>query len=111
MRKRSRPEIDGFVLRSGYVVSFEAPDAPSIVDHLKNAILGESLQTLRSKRKKTWEAVAKDIVAEITHLAKTMPPDIAQGLLIALLSDAVFERLRAIAADHGLQAPITRTIQ
>lgn len=80
------------VLRSGYVVSFEELDATSIVDHLKNAILGGSLQALGSKRKKTWEVVAKEVVAEeITHLAKMMPPDIAQGLLIALLSDAVVE--------------------
>jgi hypothetical protein len=111
MRKRSTRKQDGFVLRSGYVVPFDAQDAQDMVDHRKNAILGESLQALRSKRKKNWDVVAKEIVAEITHLATTMPPDIAEGLLIALLSDAVFERLRAIATDHGLQAPSTTTIQ
>jgi hypothetical protein len=50
MRKRSTPKVDGFVLRSGYVVPFDGLDASSMVDHLKNAVLGESLQTLQRSR-------------------------------------------------------------
>jgi len=34
--------VDGFLLRSGYLVAFDA-DVPGMIDHLKNAIIGESI--------------------------------------------------------------------
>jgi len=40
-----------------------------------------------------------------------MPPDIAHGLLVALLSASVFERLGVVAGDYKLEVPMTPTIQ
>ena len=96
---RRKKMVDGFVLRSGYEVSFDEVDPSGMVDHLKNAIIGEAVERCKRKRRLSWESVAKEIAAEIEHLAATMPPEIAQGLLIALLHERVIERLMTIAND------------
>ena len=111
MGKPSGKRVLGFVLRSGYVVPITR-DTSRMIDHLRNAIIGESFEMLKAKRNKGWKAVEREILAEITHLATTMPPQIAQGLLFGLLSDAVFERLREVSEQHAIQAPpITDKIQ
>ena len=107
MGKQSREHVPGFVLRSGYVVPFDGLDTRGMVDHLKNAILGESLQRIARGQNSCWDTVATELVAEITHVIERMPPDIAHGLLIGLLSDAVFERLRAAAVEQHLDLPET----
>lgn len=73
MPKASPKRVPGFVFRSGYVVPFTEGDVAGMIDHLKNAILGESLARLKTKRKKTLKAVANEIaqlgVVRPMHLA------------------------------------------
>jgi hypothetical protein len=107
---RRKKAVCGFVLRCGYTVEFDE-DVPAMMDHLKNAILGESLAACKRKRRSSWKLVAREIAAEIEHLAATMPPEIAKGLLIALLHERVIERLITIADDLKLKVPPKTTIQ
>lgn len=107
---RHEKAVGGFVLRSGYTVEFEE-DIPAMLDHLKNAILGESVAACKRKRRVSWESIAREIGAEVEHLAATMPVEIAHGLLTALLHERVIERLVTIADDLQLQVPPSTTIQ
>jgi hypothetical protein len=112
-RKRSGDGGAEFVLRSGYVIPYDADDAVGMLNHLKSAILGESLERAAANEEKKWDTLTQEIAAEITHVMSTTPPDIARGLLIALLSAAVFERLRAMATEEEIQdiPDETETIQ
>lgn len=111
MAKRSKPKFDGFVLRSGYLVPLDSTDAPAMVDHLQSAILGDSLQKIARQRRKSWQQVAKEIEAEVEHLADSMPVEFARALMIALLTQSVIDRLRETAKDVGFPALLTKTIQ
>jgi hypothetical protein len=104
----------GFVLRSGQVVPFDEHDPSGMIDLLKAAIMADCLQlaTRSGKPLTTWDPITREIVAEVTHLAETMPPLMVRGLLIDLLSTAVFEDVQAMAAALKLEdAPVPKTIQ
>jgi hypothetical protein len=105
MARRAPKRVVGFVPRSGCTVPFDAGDAGGLLDHLKTAIAGDSLRSMKSRRKKSWELVAKEIAAEANHLATTIPPDIAEGLLSTLLHGAAIDRLHEMAKDIGIDAP------
>ncbi len=83
MAKRSPKRLPGFVFRSGYIVPFEA-DRRATLDHLQKAIIGESMdQAHGPKNPNKNKALAKEIVAVASHLARSLPTDLA----IALLAD------------------------
>src|SRR5829696_2419470 len=54
--------------------------------------------------------VANEVLARIKHRATMTPPSIARGLLVALVSEGAFDKLRAVAertpdpstAHHGI---------
>jgi hypothetical protein len=104
MPRRSRGP-GGFVLRSGYIVEFDADDAAAMVDHLMNAIGGESLQRTGRARKPSWRRVMKEVLAEIEHVVDHAPPNIARGLLISFLHEKVWDRMREHFAKHYPPSP------
>ena len=95
-----KPRTDGFVLRSGYTVPFDPSDPQGMVQHLKQAILAETLQRIKANpHQKGWDATLRQIHEEITHVVTNMPPPIARGFLIDLLMQDIGEVLSALAEE------------
>lgn len=99
------PAEQGFVLRCGVVIPFNASDVVATAELLRQAIVAESLQAAEQKQAMTWDDVIAEVAAEITHVITNAPATIAQTLLITLLSDKVFDLLISIAHDHDLEPP------
>src|SRR4051812_18386173 len=100
--------VPAFVLRSGETVPFrrgghEAMDG--LLDELMTAIVRDALQRGQTQPdpQSLLNTVGNEILAEVTHLADTMPAVIAQGLLIKLLYDEVFARLEADMTEYQRQ--------
>jgi len=105
MSKDMKDNLQDIVLRSGYAVPYDPLDAVAMVEHLRQAIVGESLRIAGEKQLKSWDDVAGEVVAEITHLSTTVTTEVLHCLLVALLSDTSFDLLIAIGKDHGLEKP------
>jgi hypothetical protein len=109
-KPRRRPIPRAFVLRSGYTIPFDGADPRAIMDHLKKAIIGESMERASRKKHANADALAQEILAEASHLAESIPPDFALALLADLLADTVFDRLRIMVEKHNADLP-TNLIQ
>jgi hypothetical protein len=83
----------------------DAAKMPGMIDDLKNAIIDDAFQRVEPNQNQSVKALGNEIIAEITHLANTMPPEISRGLLIGLLYDDVFERLKTFPRDQNRTPP------
>lgn len=103
-------EIDIFgsppvaILRSGYQILAE-DDEPKVLDHLINAIVGESFARAWRTAGDEMPDVGKELVKEVEHIRDSVHDVIARALFGLLLYDAVHARFLKILA--GLIANLT----
>lgn len=75
------------ILRSGYQVLAEG-DLKKAVDHLKNAIVGESTTRFTASKTGDWNRLWEEITAEVEHVAYNTHETSVRAMLTQLLLEA-----------------------
>lgn len=75
------------ILRSGYQVRADE-DLPKAVEHLKNAIVGESTTRFMASKTGNWDLLWKEIAAEVEHVALNTHETSVRAILGQLLLES-----------------------
>src|SRR5687768_11439740 len=91
-------------LRSGYRIPLQRNEG-SMMDHLLNAMIGESLVRARDKGAQSLDEAIAEIRDEVRHVAKTMDDkwvrEFARIMLDLIVSERVRRDFAALAAKES----------
>jgi hypothetical protein len=86
------------ILRSGYQVHV-TQDVPTAVEHLKNAIVGESTTRFMASKTGKWDQLWQEITAEVEHIVCTTHESSLRAILGQLLLEAAHEQWSKLVND------------
>ena len=98
-------------LRSGYEIEARR-DQGAVLNHLTNAVMGDSMVTARERDATSWDDVFDEINAEIRHVTKTIDERWVRKLFGLLVRDAVMVKMKAASEEaQNKSHPPTDIIQ
>jgi len=86
------------ILRSGYQIRAE-DDFQKAVEHLKNAVVGESTTHFMASKTGQWDQLWQEIAAEVEHIALNTHEISVRAILGQLLLESAYEQWSKLVND------------
>jgi hypothetical protein len=86
------------ILRSGYQIA-ASENMSAVVEHLKNALVGESITRFSQSRTEDWGRVDKELAEEVEHVVIKTHESSVRAILGELLFEAAFQHWRDLVNE------------